>query len=148
MKKLAFSESGQTEFKDCRGTKRAKLPDDLWQSIAAFSNSHGGKIFLGIEDDGAMVNLSIDDIDKLQKDLSTLLSNNFFNNKPRVAISTRNGYIEVSVAETEFYNKPIYSKKVGPKQIWIRRVQLMYELPTKKCVAYLLEQLEVAKISQ
>ena len=70
MKKLAFSESEQTEFKDCRGTKRAKLPDDLWQSIAAFSNSHGGKIFLGIEDDGTMVNLSIDDIDKLQKDLS------------------------------------------------------------------------------
>lgn len=121
MKKLAFNESEQTEFKDCRGVKRAKLPDDLWQSIAAFSNSHGGKIFLGIEDNGAIVNLSTVNIDKLQKDLSTLLSNDFFNSKPKVAISARNGYIEVSVAETEFYNKPIYSKKVGPKQIWIRQ---------------------------
>lgn len=29
--------------------------------------------------------------------------------------------MEVVVAEAEFYNKPIYSKKVGPKQIWIRQ---------------------------
>ena len=121
MKKLRFNESEQTEFKDCRGAKRVKLPDDLWQSIAAFSNSHGGNIFLGIEDDGSMINLSVSDMDKLQKDLSTMLSNNFFNNKPRITMLTHNGYIEVAVAEAEFYNKPIYSKKVGPKQIWIRQ---------------------------
>ena len=121
MKKVNFNESEQAEFKDCRGAKEAKLPNDLWQSIAAFSNSHGGKIFLGIEDGGSMVNLSITDMDKLQKDLSTLLSNNFFNNKPKATIFARNGYIEVSIAESEFYNKPVYSKKVGPKQIWIRQ---------------------------
>ena len=113
-------ESDRIEFKECKGKKVAKLPNDLWQSICAFSNSHGGEIHLGVDNDGKVVGLSDTDIDSIQKDLSTLISN-AFNVKPRIEICVENDHVCATVMETEFYNKPIYRKKIGPKQIWIRQ---------------------------
>lgn len=121
MRKIPLSENETTEFKECSGKKRASLPNDLWQSIAAFSNSHRGNIYLGVRDDGKIIGISSTDLDKLQKDLSTMLNNNFFNVKPRVAMNIVDRCLEIAVTELEFYNKPIYSRKVGPKQIWIRQ---------------------------
>ena len=113
-------ESDETEFKECSGKKRAKLPHDLWQSIAAFSNSHGGTIYLGVANDGRTVDLSATDLDALQKDVSVLV-NGAFNIKPDIEIRVANKLVLLEVKEAEFYNKPIYSKKAGPKKIYIRQ---------------------------
>lgn len=120
MKKLKVPENSVTEFKECRGRRSATLPDDLWQSIAAFSNTHGGTIYLGVDDDGKVVGLDYEGLDKLQKDLSSLVEGKF-NIRPKVDIICNSDYVEVKVAELEVYNKPIYCRKVGPRKIYIRQ---------------------------
>lgn len=74
MKKIKFPESSMVEFKECRGKKSATLLKDLWISIAAFSNTHDGTIFLGVNDDGKIIGLDNKTLDKLQKDLSVLIN--------------------------------------------------------------------------
>lgn len=118
---LPFPEDDRHEFKECVGSKVAKLPEDLWQSISAFANSHGGTIYLGVNDVGEAKGLTPQNLDSLQKDLSTLVNNGYFNRKPSLEIKIANGYLEVEVKEAEFYNKPIYSHKVGPKKIYVRQ---------------------------
>ncbi|WP_288151800.1 ATP-binding protein [Phocaeicola sartorii] len=120
MKKLKFPERSSVEFKECRGKRSATLPDDLWESIAAFSNTHGGMVYLGVNDDGEIIGLDNKDLDKLQKDLSTLIKGKF-NIQPKVEVLCNNGYIQVQVSELEVYNKPIYCKKIGPRKIYVRQ---------------------------
>ena len=67
MNKIKFPEHSLAEFKECHGKKSATLPKDLWESIAAFSNTHGGTIYLGVADDGKIIGLDNKDLDKLQK---------------------------------------------------------------------------------
>ncbi len=120
MKRLKFPEGEHTEFKECRGKRNATLPTDIWQTIAAFSNTHGGKLFLGVNDNGDAIGLTHTQLNKLQKDVSSLI-NDKFNAKPKAAISVTDDYIIVEVAELEAYNKPLYSKKVGIDKIYIRQ---------------------------
>lgn len=120
MKKIRSPEHSLVEFKECRGNRTATLPDDLWESIAAFSNTHGGTIYLGVNDNGEVIGLSSKDLDKLQKDLSTLTKGKF-NIQPKMEILCDGSYIRVLVSELEVYNKPIYSKKAGPRKIYIRQ---------------------------
>ena len=42
-------ENLDTEFKSC---ENGALPDNLWQPMSAFANTRGGKILLGVSDDG------------------------------------------------------------------------------------------------
>lgn len=122
MKKIKFPESSMVEFKECRGKKSATLPKDLWVSIAAFSNTHGGIIFLGVNDDGKTIGLDNKDLDKLQKDLSALLNDGgVFNTRPKAEILCKDGYIQVKVLELEVYNKPIYNKSTSHHKIYIRQ---------------------------
>lgn len=120
MKKIKVPERSSVEFKECRGKKSATLPDDLWESVAAFSNTHGGMICLGVNDNGEIIGLDNKNLDKLQKDLSTLIKGKF-NIQPKVEILCDNGYIQARVSELEAYNKPIYSKKTGPRKIYVRQ---------------------------
>lgn len=120
MKKIRSPERSSVEFKECRGKKSATLPDDLWESIAAFSNTHGGTIYLGVNDDGEVIGLDNKDLDKLQKDLSTTIKGKF-NTQPKVEALCDDDYIQVQVSELEVYNKPIYSKKIGPRKIYVRQ---------------------------
>ncbi len=110
------------EFKECRGKKSATLPKDLWISIAAFSNTHGGTIFLGVNDDGKIIGLNNKDLDKLQKDLSALINDGgVFNTRPKVEILCRDSHIQVKVSELEVYNKPIYNKNTSHHKIYVRQ---------------------------
>ncbi|QQS17680.1 ATP-binding protein [Candidatus Saccharibacteria bacterium] len=69
-------ENLDTEFKSC---ENGVLPDSLWQHMSAFANTRGGKVLLGVSDDGQEIELSREILDKLQKDVSTLISNDKFN---------------------------------------------------------------------
>ena len=116
MQKLNIYEGETTEFKSCCNTARASLPNDLWKTISAFANTRGGDIYLGVADDGTIIGLDSSQLDALQKDLSSMISGDLFNRKPIIKIETMDSYLRVEVKEQEFYNKPIYSKKVGPKK--------------------------------
>ena len=121
MKQLKQPECENIEYKECRGKNTAMLPEDLWQTIAAFSNTHGGSIFLGVDDNGEIIGLGRQDLDKLQKDVSTLVNNKKFNKVPKVEICCYDEYVEVKVAELEVYNKPLYSNKQGISTIYVRQ---------------------------
>lgn len=120
MKKIRLPERSSVEFKECCGKRMATLPEDLWESIAAFSNTHGGTIYLGVNDDGEILGFDNKNLDKLQKDLSTLIKGKF-NTQPKAEVLCDDGYIQVQVSEIEVYNKPIYSKKAGPRKIYVRQ---------------------------
>lgn len=110
------------EFKECRGKKSATLPKDLWMSIAAFSNTHGGTIFLGVNDNGEIIGLDNKDLDKLQKDLSVLINDgNVFSTRPKIEILCKDNHIQVNVSELEVYNKPVYNKNTSHHKIYIRQ---------------------------
>lgn len=120
MQRVRKSESDTLEFKSCRGKSQATLPEDLWAHISAFANTRGGSIYLGVADSGHIEDLSAADIDKLQKDTTALLGGNKFNKKPEVQIVHRDGYVELIVEESPFYDKPILSRKLGEKTVYIR----------------------------
>lgn len=121
MLKVKKTESDSLEFKRCKGKLRASLPVNLWETISAFANTHGGSVYLGVSDSGIVEGLGGADMDRLQKDVSVLVNGNTFNKRPSVDIKNRETYIEVIVKESPFYEKPIYSKKVGEKKIYIRQ---------------------------
>lgn len=121
MPKVKKTESDTLEFKSCKGRLRATLPVDLWQAISAFANTHGGSIYLGVADDGTIENLSDADLDRLQKDSSTLVYSKTFNKRPDVEIKNQGTFIELIVKESPFYEKPIYGRKTGEKAIYIRQ---------------------------
>lgn len=121
MKRLKFAESERTEFKECKGQKNATLPSDLWQTVAAFSNTHGGNIYLGVSDDGVIVNLGHQELDALQKDIVSLVRNKF-NQQPKVETVLHGAYVEVTVYELEAYNKPLLSNKEKEKnKVYVRK---------------------------
>lgn len=120
MVRIRKTEGESLEFKSCRGKRGAKLPENLWQTISAFANTRGGSILLGVSDSGEIEDLTAADLDVLQKDVSVLLRNGKFNRHPEVDIVNRNTYIELVVHESQFYDKPIFSKKYGEKDVYIR----------------------------
>lgn len=120
MQKVKKTESDTLEFKSCKGKRQATLPEDLWAHISALANTRGGSIYLGVADSGYIEDLSAADIDKLQKDTATLLNGNKFNKKPEVDIVYRDSYVELIVKESPFYDKPIFSRKLGEKVVYIR----------------------------
>lgn len=111
-------ENLDTEFKSC---ENGALPDNLWQPMSAFANTRGGKILLGVSDDGREIGLSREILDKLQKDVSTLISNDKFNRPISVNIECNGAWVELDIKESPFYDKPIFSKKVGEKKVYIRQ---------------------------
>lgn len=60
-KDLKWVESDDLEYKSAKGG----LPKSLWETYSAMSNSQGGVILLGVEDDGTIT--GINDIKKIKK---------------------------------------------------------------------------------
>lgn len=67
---LANGEDSLTRFKSPMDN-----PDQLAAELVAFSNSAGGRLFIGLHDDGSIAGLSIQDVQRLNTMLSTLLPN-------------------------------------------------------------------------
>ncbi|PID32503.1 hypothetical protein CR970_00310 [Candidatus Saccharibacteria bacterium] len=120
MKRIKGVEGERLEFKSCKGAQRAMLPRDLWKNISAFANTRGGSVFLGVDDSGICEDLNEKDLDRLQRNASSLI-NEEFNKRPNVEIINHGAYVELKVAESPFYDKPIFSKKRGEALIFIRQ---------------------------
>jgi ATP-dependent DNA helicase RecG len=72
LKKIISSgESITVEFKE----SKKKLNKDVYDSVCAFLNRHGGHLFLGVKDNGDIVGVDKDSVDQLKKDFVTSLNN-------------------------------------------------------------------------
>ena len=102
-------ESERLEFKSA---SHGKLPENIWMSISAFSNTDGGKILLGVDDNGKEVELSTKELDTLQKDFVNLC-NTGFNHKIIPIISIEDNHVSVIINPLPAIMRPLFSKKRG-----------------------------------
>ena len=91
-------ENDELEFKGAKGG----FPGSFWETYSAFANTNGGIVILGIkEKNGRLLsdNLTLSDIDKLQKDLWSGLANrntinlNLLNNADVQSLKLEDSYI-------------------------------------------------------
>ena len=59
------------EFKKSKN----KLNRDVFESVCAFLNRNGGHLFLGVDDDGTIIGIDEDSIDKIKDNFVTLMNN-------------------------------------------------------------------------
>ena len=109
-----LAEAGKVQFKE-RVTDKA----DIASEMVAFSNSHGGKIIIGINDKTGAINaLSFLEIQEATNTLSNIASENVI---PNVLIETENVSVDggavVVVTVPEGKNKPYHDNK---GVIWVR----------------------------
>lgn len=72
LKKIISSgESITVEFKE----SKKKINKDVYDSVCAFLNRHGGHLFLGVKDNGDIVGVDKEAVDQLKKDFVTSLNN-------------------------------------------------------------------------
>jgi len=72
LKKIISSgESITVEFKE----SKKKINKDVYDSVCAFLNRHGGHLFLGVKDNGDIAGVDKDAVDQLKKDFVTSLNN-------------------------------------------------------------------------
>lgn len=107
LKRLAQGEDSQNQFK-----KNINNIDSLAAEIIAFSNGQGGKIYLGINDDGSVEGLSSEDIQRLNQLISNCASQHVV---PTVNPTTQNETIGdkliLIIDVLKGINKPYQDKK-------------------------------------
>ncbi len=68
---LSKGEGLSLEFKACRG----KLNRDIYETVCAFLNRHGGTLFLGVDDAGVVTGIDPDAVQQIKKDFVTAINN-------------------------------------------------------------------------
>jgi ATP-dependent DNA helicase RecG len=115
LKEIALLEDGKRQFK-----RKISSADKLAAEMAAFANSQGGTIYIGVNNDGTPTGLNPADIDDLNKLIGNVATNNI---KSPISVDTENvplpnGKLVVLVKVPEGKNKP-YLVKDGV--IWIKK---------------------------
>ena len=64
-------ESISVEFKECRRT----LNRDIYKTVCAFLNRHGGTLLLGVSDVGEVTGVDPDSVEQIKKDFVTAINN-------------------------------------------------------------------------
>jgi len=77
---LATGEGTRIEFKE----SRTKVPSDLYDTIVSFSNTEGGIIILGADDDGNVKGVNPDNVLSIKKNIVTALNDRDCINPPVV----------------------------------------------------------------
>ena len=90
---IAAGEGFDLEFKTCRN----QLNRDVYETVCAFLNRHGGTILLGVQDDGTIQRIEPDAVAQIRKDFVTAI-----NNPQKLTPPTY-----LSVDEIELEEKPI-----------------------------------------
>lgn len=70
-KLITCGESITVEFKESKN----RLNKDLYESVCAFLNRHGGHIILGVKDNGEILGVDKGSANQLKKDFVTSLNN-------------------------------------------------------------------------
>ncbi len=116
-------ENVDVEFKEL-DKLTGKLPNNLSKEIAAFANTLGGEIYIGIKDDGSVV--GVEEPDDVMTRISNLIHDTIFPDLiPFVQIQSiekDNKYI-VKITVSTGTERPYYLAKDGlkPKGVYVRR---------------------------
>ena len=111
---LIKGEDSKHQFK-----KNITNVDSLSQEFVAFSNSAGGRLFVGVDDDGNITGLTSSDVKRLNQMISNAASQSV---KPSInpiteTMNTNNGKIVMVIDVLEGLNKP-YMDNNG--QMWVK----------------------------
>ena len=68
---IAGGEGIDIEFKTCRN----QLNRDIYETVCAFLNRHGGNLLLGVKDNGIIEGIEPDAIEQIRKDFVTAINN-------------------------------------------------------------------------
>jgi len=113
LKILAQGEDSRNQFK-----KDINNADSLAHELIAFSNTLGGKIFVGVDDDGVVAGLAVDDVHRINLLLSNVASQNVkpaINPLTEIVTIDQGRIIIIDIAKG--INKP-YQDKNGV--IWVK----------------------------
>ena len=107
-KELAKLEDGTRQFKE-----EINGPEQLAAEMAAFANAQGGRIFIGVKNEGEAVGLDAAEVDRLNQLISNVASNNI---KTPLVVQTENvqldnGKLVVVLTVPEGDNKPHLDNK-------------------------------------
>ena len=54
---------------------RTEITKDVYETVCAFSNRDGGHIFLGVRDNGEIIGIEDDKVDKVKREFVTSINN-------------------------------------------------------------------------
>ncbi len=158
---IAEGESDELEFKSTMrwdmklGAVNLKLEDVVVKTVAAFANSHGGTLLIGVADDGTVLGLDADyqslgnaDRDKFEIHFRNLLNQQFGVGfvTSRIVIDFHNiGDQEICRTVISPAKEPIYvavkEKNAPPSQkFYVRSGNSSQELPPNEIFAYTKER--------
>lgn len=105
---MKYEESDRVELK-------REMIKDLDKEIIAFLNTHGGTIYIGIEDNGNVIGIVQELKDEYDEKVSAILTNNIKpNSRNKVDFSfNEDGVLAIHVKEGD--SKPYYLTEKGPK---------------------------------
>ena len=113
LKILAQGEDSRNQFK-----KDVNNPDSLAQELIAFSNTLGGKIYVGVDDDGSISGISSGDVQRINQLLSSVASQNVRPSiNPLTELLTLDQGMILVIDVPKGINKP-YQDKNGV--IWVK----------------------------
>ncbi|WP_101049076.1 RNA-binding domain-containing protein [Macromonas nakdongensis] len=96
--------------------------NSLAAEVVAFSNSSGGRIFIGVNDDGSVRGLSNDDVARLNQLIANAATNNV---RPAMAPLTENvphpNGIVLVITVPEGISKPYMVAQDGALSIWVKK---------------------------
>jgi len=112
--KLSDAQKVEQDWHELKSAKEG-FPRDIWETISAFANAEGGKIFLGITPNGDPVNLSNDQMDQYQGDVLGLCRSEFFNETiwPEITVLEDASVVCVEIRPLSVNKKPLYKKSMG-----------------------------------
>lgn len=110
---LSQGEDSLNQFK-----KNITNADSLAAEIVAFSNGQGGRLFIGVDDDGTVTGLSKEDVQRLNQLVSNTASQNVVPAiNPTTMITTVDGFLILIIEVPKGINKP-YQDKNGV--FWVK----------------------------
>lgn len=113
LKILAQGEDSRNQFK-----KNISNPDSLAQDLIAFSNAFGGRIFVGVDDEGSITGISPADVRRINQLLSNAASQNVRPSiNPLTEVVTLKQGMFLIIEVPKGINKP-YQDKNGV--IWVK----------------------------
>jgi hypothetical protein len=158
---IADGESDELEFKSTlrwdlqEGRVNKKLEGVIQKTVAAFANSDGGTLLIGVDDSGALLGLDHDyaslgnaDKDKFELHLRNLLGNvfgtSFVASRVKIRFPEVQG-LEICQVEIQPHNSPLYLKvtdKLGQntEKFYIRNGNASQDLSGSEMAAYLKER--------
>ena len=147
-KEKELRQKGLVEAADGRKKEFKKIEHDIKKEIsiavAAFGNTMGGKLFIGVDDDGIVVGLE-DDIRSfknfdeflraVQDSIVTFTQNRVFVSEIIISIGEDEQFLVLEVKP--FRHTPIYIKENLEEEFYIRGFGKSDKMPTSDAVSYI-----------